>query len=91
MRKNPPLTPIIFPDLKYHFQDERRSPEVFFTSLIFHFMLATYSNNHSISASVPGQFEKRKYALAIFCRVVSLLNHSCNPNTGIGGFHLHLF
>ena len=38
------------------------------------------SNNHGIGI---GNFEQKRYATGIFTRTVSLLNHSCNPNTGV--------
>ena len=68
------------------FNDERNKSEVYFTSLIFHFMLAGASNNHGVAAMTSEDHKnqhgkKLKIATAIFPGTASLLNHSCNPNT----------
>lgn len=67
--------------LNDHFKDLRRSPDIFFTSLIFHFMLASYSNSFALQV-LMSQNKKQKYGLAIF-PASTLLNHSCNPNTTV--------
>ena len=72
---------ILFTGLNDHFKDLRRSPDIFFTSLIFHFMLASYSNSFALQV-LMSQNKKQKYGLAIF-PASTLLNHSCNPNTTV--------
>ena len=67
-------------NLQIHFQDARKNPQIFFTGLLFHFLLNTMSNNHGIGI---GNFQQKRYATGIFTRAVSLLNHSCAPNTGV--------
>ena len=71
------------PSALQYFKDERKDPRVFFINLLFHFLLNTLSNNHSLTYSTPGRFEKGKYASAIFSKVVAIINHSCATNTGI--------
>ena len=66
--------------LEIHFKDERKNPQIFFIGLLFHFLLNTMSNNHGIGI---GNFQQKRYATGIFTRAVSLLNHSCAPNTGV--------
>ncbi len=70
-------------NLKAHFKDTRADSRVFFACLMFHYMLAISSNCHSVSTSTSGYFKRHKYGIAVFSRVVSVINHSCNPNTGI--------
>ena len=72
----------LFLGLNY-FLDDRNSSPVFFTSLLFHFMNVTLSNSHSIMYYMPEEVgsQGHKYAIAIFSRAASLLNHSCNTNT----------
>ena len=67
-------------NLQNHFTDERQDPKVFFIGLLFHFLLNAMSNNHGIGI---GNFQQKRYASGIFTRAVSLLNHSCAPNTGV--------
>ena len=71
-----------FSDLTF-FKDERKNPQVYFTNLLFHFLLAGLSNNHGITAYTEKTFVKESYASAIFPKVACLLNHSCNPNTSV--------
>ena len=67
------------------FNDERKNPQVYFTYLLFHFILAVKSNCFGIQALTSTMFEneKRDYAIGIFSKAASLLNHSCNPNTSV--------
>ena len=52
---------------------------------MFHFILAVKSNCFGIQALTSSMFEKEKrdYAIGIFSKAASLLNHSCNPNTSV--------
>ena len=67
-------------NLQSYFTDERQDPKIFFIGLLFHFLLNAMSNNHGIGI---GNFQQKRYASGIFTRAVSLLNHSCAPNTGV--------
>jgi hypothetical protein len=62
--------------------DLRQDLKVYFTGLLFQFGLAVLSNNHGISEITAGQLNRTKYGLAFYPKSASLMNHSCNPNTG---------